>query len=192
MEKIDTVLFVGRPGSGKGTQAKRLCEKMGWTHFSTGDRFKALRDEDSALGRQVREAYDAGRLLPDWFATYLFEDQILALSREQGIVCDGYPRSLAQAHVFDEILAWMNRPYVVLDLMVTEEEAIRRQLERAKVEHRPDSSSEEKIRVRMETYETATQPILDFFREKGLVTEIDGEQAPEGVERAIASALRIS
>jgi adenylate kinase len=189
MNTIDTVLFVGRPGSGKGTQAKKLCDKAGWLHFSTGDRFKALRDDPSALGTRVREAYDAGRLLPDWFATYLFEHQILDLKSEQGIVCDGYPRSLAQAEIFDEILTWLARPYVVIDLMVSEDEAIRRQLERAKVEHRPDSTSEEKIKVRMEAYENATRPILDFFREKGLVTEIDGEQSPEEVERAIDHAL---
>lgn len=190
-QQINTVLFVGRPGSGKGTQAKLLCERMGWKHFSTGEIFKALRDEDSALGQKVREAYDGGKLLPDWFATYLFEDQILKLTSDAGIVCDGFPRSLAQAQIFDEILGWLERPYAVLDLMVTEEEAMRRQVERAKVEHRPDSS-EEAIRIRFEQYENATRPILDFFREKGLVTEIQGEQSPEDVKRDIAAALNIA
>jgi len=192
MQQIDTVLIVGRPGSGKGTQAKLLCGRQGWKHFSTGELFKKLRDEDTQLGHKVREAYDAGKLLPDWFATYLFEHEILELAPEDGIVCDGFPRSLAQAQIFDEILSWLSRPYAVLDLMVSEEEALRRQLERAKVEHRPDSESEEKIRVRFREYENATRPILDFFNNKGLVTEIDGEQSPEDVERAVAAALGIA
>lgn len=190
MNDINTVLLVGRPGSGKGTQAKLLCQKLGWTHFSTGDKFKALREDTGGLGDRVRETYDAGKLFPDWFATYLFEHQILELGNDQGIVCDGYPRSLAQAQIFDETLSWLERPYLVLDLMVNEEEAIRRQVERAKVEHRPDSSTEEKIRVRMDAYENATRPILDFFRAKGLLKEIDGEQTPEAVEQAIEAALR--
>lgn len=192
MERANTILFIGRPGSGKGTQAKVLCEKTGWKHFSTGDRFKVLRDEQSPLGDKVRDAYDAGRLLPDWFATYMFEDVMLNLKDEEGIVCDGYPRSRGQAEIFDDIVTWLGRPYVVIDLAVSEEEAMRRQLERAKTEDRPDSGTEEKIRARFQMYETATQPILEYFKEKGLVTEINGEQSPEAVERDIAKALGVA
>lgn len=190
--QVNTILFIGRPGSGKGTQAKVLCDKTGWTHFSTGDRFKTLRDEQGALGDRVREAYDAGKLLPDWFATYMFEDVVLNLKPEDGLVCDGYPRSRGQAEIFDDILTWLGRPYTVVDLGVSEEEAMRRQLERAKVEDRPDSGTEEKIKARFLTYQTATEPILEFFREKGLVIEIDGEQTPEEVEQAIAKALNVA
>lgn len=192
MERPNTVLFIGRPGSGKGTQAKTLCDKLGWTHFSTGDQFKTLRDDTTALGNRVRAAYDEGKLLPDWFATYLFEKTVLDLTPEQGIACDGYPRSLPQAEIFDDILAWLGRKYLVIDLVVSEEEAMRRQLERSKVENRPDSGTEEKIKVRFETYKQSTEPILQFFHEKGLVTEIDGEQSPEAVERDIAKALGVA
>jgi adenylate kinase len=73
----DAIIFMGLPGSGKGTQAKLLGETLGFDHFSTGDKFKELRNQDSALGQLVKEAYDNGKLLPDWFATYLFEDKVL-------------------------------------------------------------------------------------------------------------------
>ncbi len=185
----NTVLLFGRPGSGKGTQAKVLSEKLGWTHFSTGNRFKELRDGDGALSERVRAIYDAGQLMPDWFATYLLQDTFFNLGPEQGIVCEGYPRSTTQAQIFDDIATWLDRPYVVLDLAVSEDETIRRQMERAQVEHRPDSATREQIEARLATYREHTEPVLDFFREKGALVSIDGELSPQGVAQAISEAL---
>lgn len=185
---VSTVLLTGRPGSGKGTQAKRLAEEFGWLHFSTGDKFKALREDQSALGASVREAYDAGKLLPDWFATYLFEEAILNLG-EKGIVLDGYPRSRAQAEIFDEITSWLDRKYVVIDLMVPAKEVTDRMLLRAETEHRPDSGTREQIEARLATYDAHTAPVLDFFREKGMLKEIDGTGTPDEVAALIRGAL---
>lgn len=186
---INTILLMGRPGSGKGTQAKMLADRFGWTHFSTGDRFKVLRDEDSALGKNVREAYDAGKLLPDWFATYLFQDTAFTLEHAGGLVSEGYPRSVSQARIFDDILSWLARPYRVFDLAVPDEEVMRRMLARSEVEHRPDSATKEQIEARLSTYEEHTAPMLDFFKEKGLLVTIDGTQTPDEVEASILSAL---
>jgi adenylate kinase len=94
-----------------------------------------------------------------------------------------------QSETFDAIMVWAERPYRVLDLQVSDEEVIRRQLERAKVEHRPDSATEEQIQARLDQYRTATEPILDFFRAKGLVTDIDGEVTPDEVASAVHAAL---
>lgn len=186
---IITVILTGRPGSGKGTQAKRLAEKLGWIHFSTGDRFKALREGEGPLATHVREAYDAGELLPDWFANHLFEGAVLALRPDQGIVCDGYPRTRAQAERFASVMDWVERPYIALDLEVSEDEVMARMLARAKEEHRPDSSTEEQIRARLAVYEAHTAPVLDYFREKDLLTVLDGAGTPEEVEAAIHAAL---
>ena len=186
---MNTVVLMGLPGSGKGTQAKVLAESQKWLHFSTGDRFKALRDTDSPLGILVKEAYDAGKLLPDWFATFLFEEAVLTLPHGGGIVCDGYPRSLPQAHIFDETMHWLNRPYRVLNLVVSEAEALRRQIERATVEHRPDSATEEQIKIRFEQYQKNTEPLLTFFKEKGVLVDVDGQQSPDEVSTAIKNAL---
>lgn len=186
---IQTVLLTGRPGSGKGTQAKRLAKRYEWTHFSTGDLFKELREGAGPLAERVREAYDAGRLLPDWFANYLFEDTLLNFSTEAGIVCEGYPRSRAQAEIFDSVMTWLERPYIALDLEVSDEMVTARMLSRAETEHRPDSATREQIQARLSTYEEHTAPVLDFFREKGKLVTLDGTKTPEEVEAAIVAAL---
>jgi adenylate kinase len=185
----DTILLIGRPGSGKGTQAKLIAAKRGWTHFSTGDLFKALRDGEGALAERVRTVYDSGKLLPDWFATYLFEDVMFNLSPGTGVVAEGYPRSISQAEMFVDILSWLDRSLKVIYIDVSEQEALRRMMERAKTEHRPDSDAEEKIRVRFDEFTKNTEPLLAYFKEKGLLVDIEGEQTPEEVEAAIAAAL---
>lgn len=184
-----TILLTGRPGSGKGTQAKRLAERFGWAYFSTGDLFRDLRNTDTPIGNRVRESYDAGQLLPDWFATYLFHKTILDLPSDKGLVCDGYPRSTAQAEVFDATHAWLGRSYVVIDLEVSPGEVTARMLKRSELEHRPDSASEEAIKARLAVYEEHSAPVLDFFRANGKLTVINGEVSPEEVETAILAAL---
>ncbi len=189
MNDIKTVFLFGRPGSGKGTQAKLLAEKLGWSVFSTGDKFKVLRDEASSIGEKVRENYDAGKLIPDWFPSYLFEGAMLDLGKEDGIVCEGFPRNVSQAELTDEVLGWLSRPYVVLHLSVNEEEALNRMLERAKEEHRPDSDDEAKIRARFDTYRTQTEPVLDYFRKNGKLVEVNGEQSREAILEDILKAI---
>src|SRR3989344_8358147 len=169
-----TVLLMGRPGSGKGTQAKLLADAFGWKSVSSGARFKEIRDGEGPLGKRVRQAYDAGKLLPDWFPTYLLQEFILNLNSKQGIVCEGFARTFSQAEAFNDIMAWLARPYVVLNLEVPEEEALRRQLERAETEHRPDSDAEEKVRTRFAEYRRNTEPALAYFRDKGTRIDIDG------------------
>ncbi len=185
----NTVLLMGLPGSGKGTQAKKLAERLGWTHFSTGDTFKELREGEGPLAARVKETYDAGLYAPDWFATYLFEDTVLNLPKEQGIVCEGYPRTLPQAEIFDDTFSWLDRPYRAVYLLVREEEALRRQIERAKVENRTDSATPEQVQVRFEQYRANTEPLLNYFREKGVLVEVDGEKTPEEVQEEIAKAI---
>jgi adenylate kinase len=186
---INTVLLTGRPGSGKGTQAKRLASDFGWTHFSTGDLFKQLREGEGPISEKVRESYDAGHLLPDWFATYLFEDMILKLGSGAGIILEGYPRSETQAETFDSIMTWLGRPYVALDLQVSDEEVTRRMLSRSETEHRPDSATPEQIAARLNTYHEHTAPVLEYFKKKNMLVTIDGTQSPEAVEASILAAL---
>lgn len=189
MGNVTTVIITGRPGSGKGTQAKRLADERGWLHFSTGDKFKALREEASPLGAAVKEAYDAGKLLPDWFATYLFQEAILNLPPDKGVILDGYPRSRAQAETFNEIASWLARPYLAIDLTVPEDEVVKRMLLRAEDEHRPDSATEEQVRARLHTYDEHTAPVLGYFRDKGLLKELDGTGTMDEVAVRITEAL---
>lgn len=186
---IKTVIITGRPGSGKGTQGKLLADAKGWMHFSTGEQFRMLREEESVLGGQVRDIYDSGKLMPDWFATHLFEKAILNLGHEGGIVCEGYPRSLAQSAVFDEITTWLNRRYVVIDLEVSDEEVTKRMLKRSTEEHRPDSTNETQIATRLSTYHEHTAPVLAYFKEKGMLKVIDGMKTPDEVKASILEVL---
>jgi len=182
-------VFMGLPGSGKGTQAKLLAETLGFERFSTGDRFRELREGEGALADRVRAAYDSGLLFPDWFATYLFENAMLNLSVEKGIVFDGYPRNLAQSQIFHETAEWLGREYKVVNLAVPQEEALRRQIERAKVDHRPDSATEEQIRIRFAEYDTCTAPMLEYFKANGTLVEIDGTPSVEEIAADIKAKL---
>lgn len=188
---VRTIVLMGLPGSGKGTQGKLLAERLNGIRFSTGDRFRTLREGDSALSKRVAAAYESGRLFPDWFATHLFEDAVLKLSPETSIVFDGFPRTRTQAESLDETMDWLGRRYQVINLMVPEEEALRRQIERAKTDDRPDSSTEDKVRVRFEEYQK-TAGALDFFRENGTLTEIDGVGKVEDIAAEIATKLGLS
>ncbi|HEY4489462.1 MAG TPA: nucleoside monophosphate kinase [Candidatus Paceibacterota bacterium] len=190
MQFIDTILIIGRPGSGKGTQAKIIAQRLGWTRLSTGDRIKQIRDGNEPFSPRVREMYDKGTLLPDWFADYLLEQALLDLEPYVGVVLEGFGRTESQAKHFCEIISWLERNLVVVNLQVSEGEVIRRMAERAKVEHRPDSDSETNVRERITQFDQQTAPAIEYFRKCGFVTDIDGEVSPEEVAASIEAALK--
>ena len=189
---IRTILFIGRPGSGKETQARRLADDTGFHIFSTGERFRELREHRDALGQRVKEVYDTGKLMPAWFAEYLFEDALLRAPHGTGVIFEGTGRWRAEAVLFDEVVTWLGRSYRVLNLEVSEKEAMRRQLGRAQFGGRPDSNSEEKIRIRFREFNEHTQGAIDFFREKGALVDINGEQEPDAIAADIRAALEFA
>lgn len=191
-EIVNTVLFIGRPGSGKGTQAKLLGEHLGWVRLSSGDRFKTLRDSTGALGDRIRAAYDKGEYMPDWFADYILESGIVELDPETGIVAEGFGRTRTQAAHLRDILGWLGRRMVVVHLDVPEEVAMTRMMERSKTEHRPDSDDAKKIQSRFAEYEENTGPALEYFREHGLVVEIDGTLTPEQIAEEVMKKIRVA
>jgi adenylate kinase len=188
--KPDIVLIIGRPGAGKGTQAKLLAKRLRWIRISSGDRIKEIRDGNEPFSERVREMYDKGTLLPDWLADYLLESALLELEPHVGIVAEGFARTENQARHFYEIVTWLGRKLLVLYLDVSEEEARRRMMERAKTQDRPDSDEEGKITERFSKFKEQTEPGLEFFRELGLVIEINGEETPEAIAEEIESILK--
>lgn len=180
-----TILFMGRPGSGKETQARLMAEVTGFHILSTGEKFRELREHRDSLGEHIRREYDAGRLIPNWFADYLTIDAMINLSPGAGIIFEGSGRTLEQAKLFHEVTGWLDRPYRVIHLDISEEEAHARQVLRAKSGKRPDSDNEEKIKLRFESYERETKPALEFFREKGSVIDIDGMGSIEDIHEKI-------
>lgn len=186
---VRTIVFMGRPGSGKETQANLLSEKTGFAVFSTGKKFRELRERTDVLGTHVRNAYDTAKLLPVWFAEYLFEDALFHLDAEEGIIFEGTGRARAEAELFHEVTNWLGRPYIVLNLELDEEEARRRQTERALVQNRTDSNTEAKISTRFAEYNAHTAKALEFFREKGVVIDIPAEGSIESIHKDISSKL---
>lgn len=187
--KIKSVLFMGPTGSGKGTQAKLLAEKTGYKIFSSGDKFRELRQRQDDLGARIREEYDKGLLMPAWFASLVFQEELIYAPSGQGIIFEGTARTLAEAQHFNEVSAWLQRDYVAVCLNIGEEESMKRQIKRAQVEHRPDSDTPEKIHVRFAEFNKHTAPAIDFLRSINKVIEIDGEQSIEQVFADILAKL---
>jgi adenylate kinase len=186
---LRTIVFMGRPGSGKETQANLLSEKTGFTIFSTGKKFRELRENTDVLGKHVREAYDTAKLLPPWFAEYLFQDALFKLHADDGIIFEGTGRAREEAELFDEVATWLGREYRVIYLDLEETEARRRQMERALVQNRTDSNTAAKITTRFDEYNTHTAKALDFFREKGVVIDVPAEGSIESIHDDIMSQL---
>ncbi len=180
--------MMGKTGSGKGTQSELLAKKLGYQIFSTGDEFRKLRKQEGFLGGRVREAYDQGLLMPHWFASYFFEAAFLKLSPEEGIVCEGIGRKEAEAVLFNDVATWLARDYLVFELVVSDEEVVRRMLARDRGDGLND---EEKIKVRLREYREFTEPAINFFKSQGKVISIDGMPTPEQIHADILKALKV-
>ena len=190
MSDINTFLMVGRPGSGKGTQAKLLAEKMGAKLFSTGNHFRAWAAGESYVGRRLKGAMEAGELLPNWLASYTFEKIIFELEPEDKIVFEGAWRTGPEAVLFDEIAKWLPRPYTAVYLNISEEEAWRRLVQRSKDSGRADDN-EEVIRKRFEEYKKKNEAVIEHFRSVGTLVEIFGERPIDEVHLDILKSLNI-
>ncbi len=172
---------MGRPGSGKGTQAKLLVEKLGCRYFSTGDEFRRIAAEDSTLGRRTGSTLAQGRLMPHWFATYVVNRTILGLDETDMIIFDGTSRTLPEAKHFFEVMEWLERPYQVLYLEVGEQTITERIMGRAKTSGRSDDTPES-IVTRIQEYDQNTEPSLAFLEEKGIVIRVDGERSIDEIQ----------
>lgn len=185
---LNTVLFIGKPGSGKGTQAKLLSEKTGWNTIASGDLFRALMKEETPVGARMREEIEKGFLAPDWFAMYLFQKSILNYSAEEGVIFDGFGRKVPEAKVVVDVLTWLGRPYKAVHVKVSDEEIIDRLGKRSAVSGRADDHAVEK---RLEEYRIYTEPSIEVFREAGALVEVDGEGEVDRIQTDIRSALGI-
>lgn len=184
--KCNTILMMGKTGSGKGTQSELLAKKLGYEIFSTGEEFRKLRLRQDFLGERVRSEYDKAILMPHWFASYLFEEALLKLDPSKGVVCEGIGRKEPEARLFEEVASWLKRDYRVFELAVTDEEVIRRQLLR----NRADSNDDEKIKVRLKEYRMYTEPAIAFFKSIGKVTTVDGMGTPEAIHAEISRSIQ--
>jgi adenylate kinase len=207
------LIFLGPPGSGKGTQSKRVAAALRVPHISTGDMLRIHISADTDLGRKAAERMQAGDLVSDDLVIAMLIDRISAEDAAVGFILDGFPRNLAQARALEASpVGAIDR--VVL-LIVDEEEIIRRiggrrgcsqghsyhlddrppnqpgicDVDGEALEQRPDDS-EQVIRNRLAVYRRETEPLVDFFEERGLVVEIKAIGSVEHITHEILTAVR--
>jgi len=183
------MLLLGPPGAGKGTQALRLVAKLGIPQISTGDMLREAVAAGTDVGRQAQEYMDRGELVPDEVVIGVARDRLSQDDAESGFVLDGFPRTAAQAAALDALLDGIGTNLErCVALVVDEESLVARLLGRAQIEGRSDDS-EETIRTRMSVYRAQTAPLIEYYRKRGILAEVDGLGSVEEVAKRIEEAL---
>lgn len=186
--RYNTIVILGKPGSGKGTQAKLLSEKAGFPVFSASGNLKSLAQSHPDIGKKILEDMDNGVLVPHWIVSYLWIAELVNLGHDKGVIFDGAVRKLEEAKLFDEVMRYMNRMYAVVYLTISNEELYDRLSKRAEIESRADDDGEV-IKKRLAEYDENTKDSLVFFKEQGTLKEVNGEGSIEEIQERILSAL---
>lgn len=178
-------VLLGAPGSGKGTQAALLAERLGVPTISTGEMLREAVAAGSDLGRRVEEILNSGALVDDQAMAEVVKNRLAEADAANGFLLDGYPRNHEQAETLAEILEELGAK---LDLVwfvdVPQEELIRRALARQR-----EDDKEEVIEKRLELYRDVTDPLVDYYGKLGLIRPVDGDQPIESVTEAMMAAL---
>jgi adenylate kinase len=212
------IIFVGPPGAGKGTQAARLSRLLGLPHVASGDLLRTIRAEDTPLGNEAKRYMDAGKLVPDDLTIRIIEQRLAQPDAKAGVILDGFPRTLPQAKALDASLAHQNGG-IKVDLVLYVKASRDVVLERMKgrwvcrqcwtVYHIPNIAPQAAGRCdvcgaplyqrhdetpeiqakRYEVYEQDTLPIVHYYKQRGVLATIDGEQDVESVTRDILAAI---
>lgn len=215
---MNIVIMLGAPGSGKGTQASQASKALGIPHISTGDLFRENLKQDTALGKQVRSYMDSGRLVPDDLVLAMLFDRLELPDCSKGYLLDGFPRTIHQAESLETYLSSKGK-VTVLNLKCSDESVVKRISGRLTCSHcglvynkyfspskkegvcdacqsvliqRPDDR-EEIVEERLRVYKHQTEPLIEFYRNKHLLKDIEGENAPDIVYKdLITSVLGLS
>ena len=211
------IILLGPPGAGKGTQAQRLQHDLGMVQLSTGDMLRAAVASGSELGQKAKGIMERGELVPDALMVGLIEDRIAQPDAAQGFILDGFPRTEAQAKALDEMLAKAGKKLDRVVEMEVDEAALTERVvgrftcakcgtgyhdkfKRPKVEgvcdvcgstefsRRPDDNAET-MKTRMAAYRAQTEPLLPYYRAKGILKKVDGMAAMDEVYRQIRAVL---
>lgn len=210
------IVLMGAPGAGKGTQARLLQERLHLPQISTGDMFRALAETQTPLAEEVRAIQQAGRLIPDELVIRVVEDRTARDDCHDGYILDGFPRTAAQAGMLEELATRQQKRLSAILIDVPLEVPEKRMTGRRscpvcgeiynlyfrppkvdnKCDRHPDAEltqraddRAEKVRVRLETYNRETAPLLDYYQGTGRLHRVDGTRSPEEIYSDIEKIL---
>jgi len=210
------IVFLGPPGAGKGTQAKILIERYGIPQISTGDMLREHRAKGTELGKKAQEYMDKGQLVPDEIILGMVKERLSQPDCQKGFILDGFPRTVAQAEALDKLLSEMGKKLdFALALIVPDELLVERLTGRrtckscgmmyhikykppqvegkcdvcgGELYQRPDDN-EETVRNRLKVYHEQTAPLIEYYKNKGILREIDGSKSIEEITQQIIAIL---
>ena len=211
------IFLLGLPGAGKGTVSEQIVDKYHLTHISTGDMFREAMANETKVGLEAKSYIDKGNLVPDEVTVKLVEERIGQPDIKEGYILDGFPRTIVQAELFEDIAKRVNKQLTnVISLEVKEETLVKRLSARFmckncgatynKITKMPqvtgtcdrcgshdfyqrEDDKPEVVKNRLEVNEKMNTPLKDFYRKKGLLTVVDGEQTPEEVFKNVDAVL---
>jgi adenylate kinase len=184
------LVLMGAPGAGKGTQAKKLENELGLPHVSTGDLFRYNLKNETEMGKLAQTYINKGNLVPDNITVAMVRERLVQDDCKVGAILDGFPRNPAQADALEQLLNEFDGeislvPYIHVD----QDKLVKRLLKRAEIEGRADDN-EETIRARMVVFEEQTQPLLDYYEERGLLVKVNGAQSVDDVAKELLEVVR--
>ena len=186
---MKNIVIFGAPGSGKGTQSDLLVEKYGFKHISTGDVLRAEIKNGTELGKTAQGFIDQGQLIPDTLMISILAATYDALCPCEGVIFDGFPRTIPQAEALKQMLAELNTEVAgMLELDVPEEMLMERLINRGKTSGRADDNAET-IKKRLDVYNTQTAPLIEWYEKEGKRHAVKGYGSLEEINAALCAEI---
>jgi adenylate kinase len=176
---------MGKIASGKGTQADLILSHFGGTLYSNGNKVRESAQIPSVFGKKIKEMYEGGYLMPEWIASYWMTHALISQHVEDRVVFEAVAKKPQEAELFHEIHTWIDRPYVVFHIDISDDEVRNRSSKRA----RDIVDSSKSVEKRLEEYHTYTTHSIEIFRNKGTLIDIDGEGTEDEVRQQIFNYL---
>ena len=203
-----TLIFLGSPGAGKGTQAEKLVEEKGFVQLSTGDILREAVKKGTDLGKKAKEYMDAGKLVPDDLIIEIIEEKLKELEGKD-IILDGFPRTIPQAEALEKMLPHVGRKLDAVILFDVPDEVVIERISGRRIDPKTgkvyhvkynppppgveviqrDDDKEEVVRNRLKVYHEQTAPLIEFYKNKNILKVLDATKPPEEVYKELLSVI---